>query len=161
MSIFKRGRTYWFHLYFSGRQIQRSTKQSNRNAACGIESAYRTKLANGEVGIHEPKQIPVFSDAMKNFLAWSEVEHAAHLRTQAIQNQFRGLASSRASDSIPSRQTTQNDSRLNVQPQRISARNARFGLRLRIANSLARRQYSILQSRAACHFRTHSRKSSF
>lgn len=81
MSIFKRGRTYWFHFYFNGEHIQRSTKQRSRKAAFGIEAAYRTQLANGEVGIHEPKHVPTFSTAIRDFLAWSEVEHAAHPRT--------------------------------------------------------------------------------
>src|SRR5262245_1441447 len=29
MSIFKRGRTYWFHFYFNGEHVQRSTRQGN------------------------------------------------------------------------------------------------------------------------------------
>jgi hypothetical protein len=35
-----------------------STKVGNKADARVIESAYRTKLAKGEVGIEEPKQIP-------------------------------------------------------------------------------------------------------
>src|SRR5262245_20230425 len=81
MSIFKRGDTYWFHFWFDGMHVQRSTKQSNRSVARQIEAAYRTKLAKGEVGIHEPKRIPTFATAMQDFLRWSEVEHSAHPRT--------------------------------------------------------------------------------
>jgi integrase len=81
MSIFKRGRIYWFHFCFGGHHIQRSTKQGNPRVARQIEAAHRTKLAKGEVGIHEPKKVPLFHDAMKNFLAWSETEHACHPRT--------------------------------------------------------------------------------
>ena len=55
--------------------------QSNRREAQNIESAYRTKLAKGEVGIEEPKPVPTFSHAMKEFLVWSEHEHAAHPNT--------------------------------------------------------------------------------
>jgi len=81
MSIFKRGHTYWFHFHFDGRHIQRSTRQGNPRAARQIEAAYRTKLAKGEVGIHEPKAVPAFQEAMNNFLAWSQMQHACHPRT--------------------------------------------------------------------------------
>lgn len=56
MAIYKRGRTYWFTFVFDGRRVQRSTKQRSRKAAVDIESAYRTKLAKGEVGIAPPKR---------------------------------------------------------------------------------------------------------
>src|SRR5271169_3819135 len=81
MSIFKRGRTYWFHFWFGGVHIQRSTRQGNPRVARQIEAVYRTKLAKGEVGIHEPRRVPAFSTAMQDFLAWSEKEHASHPRT--------------------------------------------------------------------------------
>ena len=81
MSIFKRGHTYWFHFFFDGTHVQRSTKQRNPRVARQIEAAYRTKLAKGEVGIYEPKRVPLFPDAMRDFLTWSETEHACHART--------------------------------------------------------------------------------
>lgn len=56
MSVFKRGTVYWFEFVFDGQRIQRSTKQGNRKAAVEIESAFRTALAKGEVGIIEPKK---------------------------------------------------------------------------------------------------------
>jgi integrase len=55
MSIFKRGRTYWFHFWWNGEHVQQSTKQGNSRIARQIEAAYRTKLAKGEVGIVEKK----------------------------------------------------------------------------------------------------------
>ena len=82
MSIFKRGSKYWFHFWFDGRHIQRSSKQGNPRVARQIEAAYRTKLAKGEVGIHDIKRIPTIDEAMKDFLSWSKMEHAAHPRTQ-------------------------------------------------------------------------------
>jgi integrase len=81
MSIFKRGRTYWFHFWSEGQHIQRSTKQRNPRVARQIEAAYRTKLAKAEFGIHERKRVPFFSGAMQEFLSWSESEHASHPRT--------------------------------------------------------------------------------
>lgn len=81
MSIFKRGKVYWFHFVFNGEHVQRSTKQGNARVARQIEAAYRTALAKGEVGITERKAIPKFKCAMQDFLAWSEKEHAAHPAT--------------------------------------------------------------------------------
>jgi integrase len=81
MAVYKRGGTYWFEFVFQGRRIRKSTLQGDRREARTIESAYRTKLAKGEVGIEEPKPVPVFSQAMKDFLAWSKHEHAAHPNT--------------------------------------------------------------------------------
>ncbi len=56
MAVYKRGRVYWFTFVFNERRIQKSTKQGNRKAAIDIESAYRTALAKGEVGIAPAKK---------------------------------------------------------------------------------------------------------
>lgn len=40
---------------FNGKRVQKTTRQFNKNAAKDIESAYRTSLAKGEVGIHDKK----------------------------------------------------------------------------------------------------------
>jgi len=77
MSIFKRGRTYWFHFWFNGEHVQKSTKQGNPRTARQIEAAERTRLAKGEVGFRDRKPVLSFNAAMKAFLAWSEQEHAA------------------------------------------------------------------------------------
>lgn len=81
MSIFKRGEVYWFHFFFDGEHVQRSTKQGSNRVARQIESAFRTALALGEVGITERKKAPGFKAAMKSFLQWSEQQHKAHPAT--------------------------------------------------------------------------------
>jgi integrase len=81
MAIFKRGNVYWFHFVWNGEHVQKSTRQSNKNVARQIESAYRTKLAKGEVGLHEPRPAPTLTKAMAEFLKWSKVEHEAHPNT--------------------------------------------------------------------------------
>ncbi len=81
MALYKRGGVYWYEFVFDGRRIRRSTKQHNRRVAREIEAAYKTKLAKGEVGINEPKPVPNFQAVMKDFLAFSEYEHAAHPNT--------------------------------------------------------------------------------
>jgi hypothetical protein len=60
---------------------QKTTKESNRAKAEGIASAYRTRLAEGRVGIIERQQVPVpgFSESMNRFLEWSKTtEHRKH-----------------------------------------------------------------------------------
>lgn len=81
MSLYKRNGTWWFHFIFKGHHIQKSTNVGNKRDAAEIQAAFRTKLAKGEVGIEEPKRVPTFALAMKDFLEWSEQEHAAHPNT--------------------------------------------------------------------------------
>jgi hypothetical protein len=81
MAVYKRGGTYWFEFIFRGRRIRKSTMQTNKRAAENIESAYRTKLAQGLVGIGEKKIAPTLKKAFETFLAWSKVEHSSHSNT--------------------------------------------------------------------------------
>ena len=62
MSIFKRGRIYWYKFMWNGEAIRESTRQTNKVLARNIESAHRTSLAKGEVGIREKKTVPTLSD---------------------------------------------------------------------------------------------------
>ncbi len=68
---------FWIGAY----HIQRTTKCTNKRDAADVERAFRTQLAKGEVGIETKKPAPKFSAAMKEFLAWSKHEHAAHPAT--------------------------------------------------------------------------------
>ena len=82
MRIYKRGEVYWFELEFQGVRYQRSSKSKNQRVAGQIASAFHTALAKGEVGITERQKASAIDVAMKAFLAWSKVEHAATLNTQ-------------------------------------------------------------------------------
>ena len=55
MSIYKRGRIYWYKFTFNGEAIRESTRQTNQHTARQMESAHRASLAKGEVGIREKK----------------------------------------------------------------------------------------------------------
>jgi integrase len=46
-----------------------------------VESAYRTQLALGKIGIEPKKEIPTFDNAVEDFLKWSKVEHALQTAT--------------------------------------------------------------------------------
>ena len=78
MSIFKRGRIYWYKFMWNGDLIRESTKQGNDRKARNIESAHRTALANGLVGIREKKAVPALADFLKNdFVPFVKTKHAA------------------------------------------------------------------------------------
>jgi integrase len=65
MSIFKRGRIYWYHFVFNGAHIQKSTKQGNPRVARQMEAAHRTALAKGEAGFRE-RRVVSLSDFLKH-----------------------------------------------------------------------------------------------
>jgi hypothetical protein len=62
MSIYKRGGVYWYKFMWQGKLVRESSKQGNDKVARQMESAHRTSLAKGEVGIREKKPAPVLSD---------------------------------------------------------------------------------------------------
>lgn len=60
--IYKRGDVYWYKFMWQGRLIRESTKQGNDKVARQMESAHRTSLAKGEVGIREKKVVPTLRE---------------------------------------------------------------------------------------------------
>lgn len=66
MSIFKRGKFYWYKFMWDGELIRESTKQGNDKIARNMESAHRTALAQGLVGIREKKTVPTLEEFCKN-----------------------------------------------------------------------------------------------
>jgi integrase len=76
--IYKRGGVYWFEFRFNGERIQRSTKQGNANVARDIASAFRTRLAKGEVGIEERSPIPTLTGFKQRFLDEIRIRRADH-----------------------------------------------------------------------------------
>lgn len=73
MSIFKRGRIYWYKFMWNGEMFRESTKQTNDRVARQMESAHRASLAKGEVGIREKKIIPALSHfCVQRFEPWAK-----------------------------------------------------------------------------------------
>jgi hypothetical protein len=66
MSIFKRGKFYWYKFMWEGELIRESTKQGNDKIARNMESAHRTALAQGLVGIREKKTAPTLEEFCKD-----------------------------------------------------------------------------------------------
>jgi integrase len=73
MSIFKRGRIYWYKFMWNGELIRESTKQGSDKVARQMEAAHRTSLAKGEVGIRDKKPVLTLGEfCRKRFAPWSE-----------------------------------------------------------------------------------------
>ncbi len=71
--IYKRGRVYWYKFMWSGELIRESTKQGNDKVARTMESAHRTSLAKGLVGIREKKAAPTLREfCEKRFEPWAK-----------------------------------------------------------------------------------------
>ncbi len=81
MAVFKRGRTYWFEFLRNGQRIQKSTGQRNYKAAVDIESAFRTALANGDVGITERPKVPTLANFRQRFMDEITVKRGGHPET--------------------------------------------------------------------------------
>jgi hypothetical protein len=65
-----------------GKQVRESTKQGNDKVARQMESAHRTSLAKGEVGIREKKLVPTFAEFVRvRFEPWAESVFASKPKT--------------------------------------------------------------------------------
>jgi hypothetical protein len=69
--IYKRGKVYWYKFMWQGKLVRESSKQGNDRVARNMESAHRTSLAKGEVGIREKKPSPPLAIFLKDrILPW-------------------------------------------------------------------------------------------
>ncbi len=77
MALYKRpdSKFWWMKFYFDGELVQQSTKVANKRDAGTIESAYRTQLALGKIGIEPKREAPAFEKAAEDFLLWAKVKH--------------------------------------------------------------------------------------
>jgi len=64
---------YWYKFMFNGKLVRESTKQGNDKVARQMESAHRTSLAKGEVGIREKKPVPTLKEFCdRRFQPWAK-----------------------------------------------------------------------------------------
>jgi len=90
--VFKRGKKYWYHFWWNGEHVQRSTKQGNKQVARDMEAAHRTALAKGEAGIFERGSAPALKDFRERFTKAVETRSAQKPRTiQFYKQQFSRL----------------------------------------------------------------------
>ncbi len=62
MSIYKRGKNYWYKFTWNGTPVRHSTKQGNQHVARQMEAAHRASLARGEVGLRTREVVPTLAD---------------------------------------------------------------------------------------------------
>jgi integrase len=75
VSVFKRGKIYWYKFTWGGKRIQESTRQSNHRAAINMENDAKTKLAQGNAGIRIKKDAGTLADYLtNNLLPWAEAQ---------------------------------------------------------------------------------------
>jgi integrase len=82
MAVYRRGRLWWYRFTWNGEPIRESTKQTNKRVAEKIESAHKTRLAMGEVGIRDRKPAPTLAEfAEQDFLPFCQSTFAAKTKT--------------------------------------------------------------------------------
>jgi integrase len=75
MAIYKKSGRYYYNFWWNGRHVQRCTKQGNPNIARKMESAHRTALAMGEVGIVEKVPVPLLKEFIDcRFEPWAKAQ---------------------------------------------------------------------------------------
>jgi integrase len=73
VTIYKRGDIYWYKFMHQGKLYQETTRQKNDRVARNMESAHRTSLAKGEVGLRDKEPVPTLAEFLKNtLLPWAE-----------------------------------------------------------------------------------------
>jgi integrase len=73
---------YWYKFMWQGKLVRESTKQRNDKVARNMESAHRTSLAKGEVGIRDKKVIPTLAAFMTDsVLPWAKGAFAGKQNT--------------------------------------------------------------------------------
>jgi len=77
MALYRRANSkfWWMKFTFDGELVQQSTKVANKRDAGTVESAYRTQLALGKIGIEPKREAPTFEKAAEDFLLWAKVKH--------------------------------------------------------------------------------------
>jgi integrase len=71
----KTSNNWWYKFSWNGALIRESAKQANKRVAEQMESAHRTRLAKGEVGIRDKKVVPTVAE-------FSEKDFLPHVRAR-------------------------------------------------------------------------------
>lgn len=70
MSLFKRGKIWWYESWFAGRRLQESAKTSSKTVAKQAEQKRRRELEGGfnRIEDHRDEGIPTIRDVGKGYL---------------------------------------------------------------------------------------------
>lgn len=83
---------YWYRFKRNGVQIRVNTKQGNKRAAEELEAAHRTRLAKGEAGLRDGRDVPTLKKFEKQFVAAIETRSAAKpLTVSFYKSKFKSL----------------------------------------------------------------------
>lgn len=80
MSVYRRGKIYWYNFVFEGRHIQESSGFANKTAALRAEAIHRAALLDHRAGFKKAKPVPKFEEFVTPFLAWSKNQHRPKTR---------------------------------------------------------------------------------
>lgn len=73
---------YWYKFMWQGKLVRESTKQGNDKVARQMESAHRTSLAKGEVGLRERRPSLTLLEFIDNrFEPWAEAQFSSRVKT--------------------------------------------------------------------------------
>jgi integrase len=75
VSLYRRGRIWWYNFVFQGRHIQESSGFTNRTAALRAEAKRRAELLDHRAGFKQVKVAPKFEEHVEQFLDWSKGQH--------------------------------------------------------------------------------------
>ncbi len=75
MSVYRRGKIWWYNFEFEGRHIQESSGFTNRTAALRAEAKRRAELLDRRAGFSRRALPPRFEEYVPEFLAWSKQQH--------------------------------------------------------------------------------------
>ena len=82
MAVYRRNRVWWYRFTWKGEAIRESTKQTNKRIAEQMESAHKTSLAKGEVGLRDRKPAATIRQFAKaDFLPFCRATFAAKTKT--------------------------------------------------------------------------------
>jgi integrase len=81
MSVYKRGRIWWFKFEFRGKPHQGTTRLKNKRLAQQFEAKLKTDLALGQVGLAQLKPGPKLSTYADEFKAFISVRNKDHPET--------------------------------------------------------------------------------
>lgn len=77
MSLYKRGKVYWYHFRFDGRHFQESTGSTNKVVAVQAEAIRKAELIGRTNGTMRRPLPPKFEEYAVKFLQWSKQQHRA------------------------------------------------------------------------------------
>src|SRR5215472_7936984 len=81
MSVYRRGKIWWFRFKFAGQKIRESSKSTSKTVAQDAQRSRRRELERGYNGIDKSQRAQLFSVAAEG---WLEAKEGTPLAAQRI-----------------------------------------------------------------------------